>query len=106
LDQAGHDVATVVGQGMTSATDVALLAACNDEGRCVVTMDLDFANPMRFDPSTRPGIAVLRADGPLTTAGIEQLITTLVEALATSSIEGKLWIVESGRIREYTPERA
>jgi hypothetical protein len=30
---------------------------------------------------------------------------TFISALAQSSIEGKLWIVQRGKIREYTPEQ-
>jgi predicted nuclease of predicted toxin-antitoxin system len=104
LRRAGHDVATVVDQGMTSATDMSLIAACKAEGRCLVTMDLDFANPMRFDPAAHHGIAVLCTSGPVTSTGIEELANTLVEALEGTTIDGKLWIIEHGRIREYSPE--
>jgi predicted nuclease of predicted toxin-antitoxin system len=48
LRDAGHDVATVIEQAMTSATHVTLLDACRREARCIVTMDLDFGNPIRF----------------------------------------------------------
>jgi predicted nuclease of predicted toxin-antitoxin system len=50
LRDAGHDVATVVEQGLTSAPDPDLIAVCHREGRCLVTLDLDFSNPIRFDP--------------------------------------------------------
>ena len=89
---------------MTTAEDAALIAACRAEGRCMVTMDLDFANPIRFDPTIHAGIAVLRAGGPASFAMIDALMETLAEALSNDSIEGKLWIVEPGRIREYSPE--
>jgi predicted nuclease of predicted toxin-antitoxin system len=46
LIAAGHDVATVVEQSMASATDSTLIEHCRDEGRALVTMDLDFSNPM------------------------------------------------------------
>jgi predicted nuclease of predicted toxin-antitoxin system len=36
----GHDVATVVGQGMTSAADSTLLERCHGENRCLVTMEI------------------------------------------------------------------
>ena len=50
LITAGHDVATVVEQSMTSATDSALIERCRSEGRALVTMDLDFSNPIHFPP--------------------------------------------------------
>ncbi len=104
LASAGHDVITVVEQKMTSATDSDLAEHCRDEGRCLVTMDLDFANPLRFPPPGRSGIAVLRPSPRPSTAEIEMLVRTLVEALRKSAIEGRLWIIEVGRIREYMPD--
>jgi predicted nuclease of predicted toxin-antitoxin system len=104
LIAAGHDVATVVEQSMTSATDSTLIEHCRDEGRALVTMDLDFSNPIHFPPSKYSGIAVLRPSTRPSVLQIEELAATLAEALIRSSLEGKLWIVEVGRIREYTPE--
>lgn len=42
LRDAGHDVATVVEQAMTSAADITVIEACGREGRCLVTLGLDF----------------------------------------------------------------
>ena len=47
---AGYDVMTVLEQGMQGFTDRDLIAACADEGRCLVTLDLDFSNPFVFQP--------------------------------------------------------
>ncbi len=58
--EAGHDVATVAGQGLAGFTDADLLAVCVAEGRALITLDMDFANPLRFDPAITAGIAVLR----------------------------------------------
>jgi len=57
---AGHDVATVHGQEMQGATDRELFDTCRAEGRVLVTLDLDFTNPLRFPPAGSPGLAVLR----------------------------------------------
>ena len=51
LRQAGHDVTTVAEQGLKSAPDSALIEVCRTEGRCLVTLDLDFGNPLRFNPA-------------------------------------------------------
>ena len=63
LSEAGHDVATVPEEDMCSASDTRLVLACRDEERCLVTLDLDFANPLRFRPSEYGGIVVLRLPG-------------------------------------------
>ena len=58
--EAGHDVATVPAQGLCSAPDPALIDICRAEGRCLVTLDLDFGNPFLFKPSKYADIAVLQ----------------------------------------------
>jgi predicted nuclease of predicted toxin-antitoxin system len=47
-------------QSLGSATDDALVEACRAEGRALATLDLDFANPLRFPPERYPEIAVFR----------------------------------------------
>jgi predicted nuclease of predicted toxin-antitoxin system len=56
----GCDVATVAEQGLCAATDRDVAERSAAEGRCLVTLDLDFADPRRFGLADRPGIAVLR----------------------------------------------
>lgn len=57
---AGHDVATVFEQRLTGATDQQLFGVCVRERRILVSLDTDFANPLRFDPLKSAGIIVLR----------------------------------------------
>jgi predicted nuclease of predicted toxin-antitoxin system len=104
LFKAGHDAATVVEQGLGSSSDRALLAVCHDESRCLVTLDLDFANPLLFNPASHPGIAVLRLPPKPTPTHLGLAIETLIFGLRTQPIDGKLWIVEVDRIREYQQE--
>ncbi len=104
FERAGHDVATVAAQRLTSAADHEVIEACRREGRCLVTLDLDFANPLRFKPSDYPGISVMRLPSKPSHADLLAAIETLVGGLAKDKIDGKLWIVESGRIRVYQEE--
>lgn len=46
LRAAGHDVSTVPEQGMQQGGDADLIDHCRAEGRCLVTPDLDFSNPL------------------------------------------------------------
>jgi len=102
--EAGHDVATVAGQGLASAPDPQVIDACRAEGRCLVTLDLDFSNPLVFPPSDFPGIAVIRLPRRPTPADLYAAVRVLIAALDRERISGKLWIVERFRIREYLPE--
>jgi len=88
LKDAGHDVSTVVEQGLCSAQDPALLDACRSEQRCLVTLDVDFANPLRFKPVEHPGIAVLRLPPKPTHDDLLNQVRTLVGALSQASPPG------------------
>ncbi len=48
LRDAGHDVQTVFSQGICSVPDTQLIQICLQEERCLVSLDMDFANPLRF----------------------------------------------------------
>ena len=101
LTDAGHDVATVHGQSLDGAEDRELIEVCKEEQRALVTLDLDFANPLLFEPRKYPGIAVLRMPPKASRTQFIALVETLARALAKESIGGKLWIVEIGRIRVH-----
>lgn len=105
LRASGHDVATVFDERLVGAQDAALIAACQAEGRCLVTLDLDFANPLLFDPRLYSGIAVLRPPKRPSIDELLDVVRTLVRGLETSEVSGKLWSVQEGRIREYRPDR-
>jgi predicted nuclease of predicted toxin-antitoxin system len=101
LEQAGHDVASVRQQGLTAAPDEVLIQRCAAEGRAFITLDLDFANPVRFLPSRYRGIAVLRVPPRTSASMLERLVLTLAAALAKESLHRRLWVVEVGRVRVY-----
>ena len=104
LTAAGHDVCTVPLQSLESASDVMLIETCRREGRALVTLDLDFANPLNFRPGDYPGIAVLRLPKKTTFEDLVQTIATFAKGLEQNSLAGQLWIVEKRRIRLYQPD--
>ena len=103
FEQAGHDVSTVPDQDLCSSSDHTLIGVCRDEGRCLVSLDLDFGNPLVFDPSTYPGIAVLRLPPRPDHGHVVRCAEVLIDGMQGADIEGRLWIVETDRIREYSP---
>ena len=46
LLSAGHDVATVLSEQLAGATDEAVIETCRAEARALVTLDVDFSNPI------------------------------------------------------------
>jgi len=101
LSAAGHSATTVAEQDLCGSPDHVIGDVCRREHRCLVTLDLDFANPLRFSPGEHAGIVVLRPPPKTTPADLDHLIAVLVQGLETRSVSGRLWIAEPGRIREY-----
>jgi hypothetical protein len=104
LRSADHDVTTVGEQNLCSATDKKLLETCKGEKRCLVTLDLEFANPLIFKPAETEGIAVLRLPPKPVPDDLLDTVRTLIGGLSQKEIRGKLWTIQRGRIREYQPE--
>ncbi|MBI4860678.1 MAG: DUF5615 family PIN-like protein [Candidatus Riflebacteria bacterium] len=65
LRAAGHDVATVADQKLCSSSDRELVAVCQREQRGLVTLDLDFANPLLFPPHRYAGMTEIDRPGEL-----------------------------------------
>jgi predicted nuclease of predicted toxin-antitoxin system len=99
LMESGFEADTVVQEGLGGASDTDLFAIRRREQRCLVTLDLDFADVTRFPPHEASGMAVLRSPRPITPAILRTLLRGLVDALQREVIEGRLWIIEPGRVR-------
>ncbi len=101
--QAGHEIETVPSEGLSGSSDEEVIVACQRERRGLVTLDLDFSNPLVFRPSKYSGIMVLRLPSKPSYDDLLTVCRTLLRALENESAVGKLWSVERGRIREYRP---
>src|SRR5438034_9728532 len=60
LVRAGYDALTVNDQKLGGAEDDRIAAICRDEGRALVTLDLDFADIRQYPQGNRAGVLVLR----------------------------------------------
>lgn len=87
------------------AEDDRVFGVCRAEGRVLVTLDLDFANPIRYPPGLTEGVVVLRPLRPVLPL-IERLLRELLPALNSQALQGTLWIAEPGRVRIYDPNQA
>lgn len=64
----------------------------------LVTLDRGFGNVQTYDPTSHPGIVVLRMRRQ-DKHSVLALMQRVALALANRSPEGELWVVESDRIR-------
>ncbi|HTL51895.1 MAG TPA: DUF5615 family PIN-like protein [Planctomycetota bacterium] len=94
----GHDALSVSEQHLTGASDDKIASVCMQEKRALITLDLDFSDLRRYQPSQTAGIVVLRL-AHQDKASIVATLTNLLPLLATSAPQGKLWIVEETQIR-------
>ena len=98
LAQAGHDAASVLDQSMGGQPDPNVAAVCQQEGRAVVTLDLDFADIRAYPPANYAGIIVLRL-ARLYKPQILALVQRLLPLLESEPLAGKLWIVDETTVR-------
>lgn len=95
LRDAGHDVETVVEEGMGGAKDPSVLEACRRENRSLVTLDKDFCDVRAYPPARGPGIVVLRPRDQRAVT-LATIVSRLLPHLApeAASLEGSLWMVD------------
>jgi hypothetical protein len=94
-------VETVAREKLSGTSDARRFEIRIAECRCLISLDLDFADVLRFPPHNMPGIAVLRPPRIASLSLLTGLVRSLLAALQTASITGRLWVVEAGRIRVY-----
>jgi len=102
---AGHDVETVHGESLGGAADHKIYGACCQEQRCLVTLDLDFADVTRFNPEQAAGIVVLRPPHNPSLVLLQHMIGQLLQQVERQTITGQLWILETGRLRIHEANR-
>ncbi len=101
IQDGGHDCKTVREENLRGAPDPEVLEAAKEEKRILVTMDHDFGNVLFYPPEKTSGIAVINPPGRSSLELLHLLVLTLLEALKSRDIDGRLWIIEPGRIREH-----
>jgi predicted nuclease of predicted toxin-antitoxin system len=100
LEEAGYGVSTVSEEHLEGSEDRVIALTCKDKVLCLITVDLGFAQILEYPPNEYPGIIVLRHPAP-TLSGMKQLVSQVAVAVENQSPNGRLWIVEPGRIRVH-----
>lgn len=98
LSEAGHDVTSVLAQGLGGDPDPVIAAACAGEHRILITLDTDFADIRAYPPGGSPGIIVFRLRNQRKSQ-VLQAVQRLSRVLQSESAHQQLWIVEEDRIR-------
>ena len=104
LADADLDVHSVPQEGLCSSSDRAILAACAREGRCLITLDLDFSNPIEFPPGEHAGVVVIRLSGKDSDRETREALGVFLREVRNSLPAGRLWVIQGNRLREYESE--
>lgn len=98
LRQHGHDAVTVYDQQMQGHSDDDVAARCRQEGRTIVTQDLDFSNILMYPPQDYSGIIVLRLHDQ-SRPSVVKTVSRLIPLFTTETIAGCLWVVDEVGMR-------
>jgi predicted nuclease of predicted toxin-antitoxin system len=79
LSQLGHDVDTIPQEGLSGAIDETVWRAAQQEGRFLITQDLDFSDIRRYAPGTHHGLLLVRLRDPGRQA-LKKKVTRLFES--------------------------
>lgn len=64
LGSLGHDVETVIQEGLAGHPDPDIWEQTQQEGRFLITQDLDFSDIKRFSPGNHHGLLLVRLRSP------------------------------------------
>jgi predicted nuclease of predicted toxin-antitoxin system len=79
LHSYGHEVVTVLDEGLEGRPDADVWRAAQTEGRFLITQDLDFSDTRRFAPGTHPGLLLVRLREPGANALMASVDTVAAE---------------------------
>jgi predicted nuclease of predicted toxin-antitoxin system len=96
--KAGYQADTVNDEKLNGFPDSTIYSVCIDEGRVLVTLDLDFSNIRLYPPNLHKGIIVLRLANQSKSKIINK-INQIMPILRQEQLTGCTWIVEENKIR-------
>lgn len=98
----GHDVDTVLAEGLGGRGDPEIAAAAKADERMLITLDKGFADIRSYPPGTHPGMLVLRL--PDESAGsVRAAVTELVAHHRLDELAGTVTVLQHGRLRIRFP---
>ncbi|MBV8825304.1 MAG: DUF5615 family PIN-like protein [Bradyrhizobiaceae bacterium] len=93
-----HDAKHATELGLERAADAEIMALAHDEGRIIITADLDYPRLLALGHSSGPSLILFR-DGVWTDAEVIERMAELLNVLMAAEIERSIVVVERHRIR-------
>lgn len=104
LVNAHFDVLSVPDQNVSGISDEELFRLIKEEKRCLITLDKDFSDIIRFNPAGTAGVVVLRISGRITFDLLNKTITNFIDYCKQELPTDNTWIVEPDKIRIHQRE--
>jgi predicted nuclease of predicted toxin-antitoxin system len=101
----GTTVQTAADEGLRGAEDERIHAVCRAEQRCLITLDLDFIDVVRFPAIPPAGLVVLRPPRRTSQAVLLGLLEQMLSLVGREPLAGQIWILEVGRVRIRDQQR-
>lgn len=100
LRQCGHEAIDVRDIGLRGATDTEIATYVQKHELCLLSGDMGFADIRNYPPGKYSGVVVLHLPAKATSSTILTLLQSLlVQTEIVNQLNGKLAIVERGRVR-------
>jgi predicted nuclease of predicted toxin-antitoxin system len=98
LRELGHDVHTTQEENLSGCDDSELWAQAQQEGRTLITQDLDFSDSRRFTAGTHHGVVLVRLHSPSRLRLVERL-QEVFQGEAVSEWAGCFVVVTDQKVR-------
>jgi predicted nuclease of predicted toxin-antitoxin system len=102
LTALGHDVDSVLEEGLAGHCDPDVWAGAQASGRFLVTQDLDFSDLRQFIPGTHSGLLLIRLKQP-GRRRVASRVRMLFEAYDVASWRGCLVVATEVKVRVHRP---
>ena len=100
---AGYDAETVWDQELVGAADARIAEVCREEGRALLTLDLDFADIRTYPPEDYNGLIVMRL-ARQDRVYVRPIVDRPAPFLSAQPLAQHLWIVDKRGLRIRGPE--
>jgi predicted nuclease of predicted toxin-antitoxin system len=102
LEKYHHDVATAAEEGLLSKPDTLVAKAAAEEGRILLTLDVEFADLRKYPPGSHPGIVLFRPKsfGPLS---VNRFIEDFFQTPDLQDLGGCVIVIDPQKIRIRKP---
>jgi predicted nuclease of predicted toxin-antitoxin system len=102
LSALGHDIDSVVDEGLMGHSDPDVWAGAQSSGRFLITQDLDFSDVRQFKPGTHHGILLIRMKQPGRRAVMNRILS-LFNGHDVGSWRGCFVVATEVKVRVHRP---